>query len=42
MADLDRVAQLAPMCGAGPGALGEPFAAVLGECRGGLGVPWQK
>ena len=42
MADLDRVPQFAPTLGPGPGALGEPLAAMFGECRGGLGVSRQK
>jgi len=42
MADLDRVPQVAPVPGLGPGALGEPVAAPFGEGGGGLGVARQE
>ena len=42
VADLDRVAQFAPLRGLGPAAVGEPLAAAFGEGRGGFGVARQQ
>ena len=42
MADLDRVPQLAPALGLGPGTLGKPVAAAFGEGGSGLGIARQQ